>query len=266
MRRVYYGDSGSAGRWVSPVAPRIIGARKMNATGKPMEFQLNPQLDLNVLAAQYAADRRVRVSQLLPDDQAQALSQYLTDQTDYRHAFVLDSNFGEASDFELRNLPEDDRNRLLRSVLDQAANGVGFWYGRRAINLDDKGLLGDLTRWLNSDETLSLMARITGAEQFRSAISQATRFKTGDFLTRHQDVVTEEQRQVAFVINLSPRWHPDWGGLLQFFQMDGTPRDAWSPEYNTLSLFDVSHVHSVTCVSPFAPAPRLAISGWFRLR
>jgi hypothetical protein len=231
-----------------------------------MDFQLNPQLDLDLIASAYAVDRRVRVNQWLPAEQAEALSQYLAEQTSYRHAFVLDGNFGEASDLELRGLPEDDRNRLLQGVLEQAARGVGFWYERRAINLDDQGLPGDLIKWLNSEEMLSLVARITGVENYRSATAQATRFKTGDFLTRHQDVVTEEQRQVAFVINLSPQWHPDWGGLLQFFQMDGTPRDAWAPDFNSLSLFDVSHVHSVTCVSPFAPAPRLAVSGWFRLR
>jgi len=31
-----------------------------------------------------------------------------------------------------------------------------------------------------------------------------------------------------------------------------------------LSLFDVRHVHSVTYVAPFAGAPRLSITGWFR--
>jgi hypothetical protein len=231
-----------------------------------MDFQLNPELDLDLIARTYAADRRVRVNQLLPLEQAQALSDYLAEQTSYRHAFVLDGNFGEAPDHELRSLPEEDRNRLIQGVLEQAARGVGFWYERRAINPDDTGVPGKLIKWLNSEAMLSLMARLTGAENYASAIAQATRFNTGDFLTRHQDVVTEEERRVAFVINLSPQWHPDWGGLLQFFQMDGTPRDAWMPDFNSLSLFDVSHVHSVTCVSPFAPAPRLAVSGWFRLR
>jgi hypothetical protein len=42
-----------------------------------MDFQLNPQLDLDLIASTYATDRRVRVPQLLPTDQAQALSQYL---------------------------------------------------------------------------------------------------------------------------------------------------------------------------------------------
>ena len=71
-------------------------------------------------------------------DQAEALSHYVAEQTSYRHAFVLDGNFREASDLELRGLPEDDRSRLLQGVLEQAARGVGFWYERRAINLDDR--------------------------------------------------------------------------------------------------------------------------------
>ena len=69
---------------------------------------------------------------------------------------------------------------------------------------------------------------------------------------------------MAYVLSLTERWHPDWGGLLQFFEDNGTPRDAWVPGWNVLSLFDVRHVHSVTYVAPFAGAPRLSITGWFR--
>ena len=38
-----------------------------------MDFQLNPQLDLDLIASTYAGDRRVRVNQLLPAEQAMAL-------------------------------------------------------------------------------------------------------------------------------------------------------------------------------------------------
>ena len=231
-----------------------------------MDFTLNPSIDLDNVAAVYAQDRRVRLTNILPREQAEALSDYLANKTAYRHAFVLDGKFGDVSGAELQQLPEEDRARLIQGVLKQASEGVGFWYERRAVNATDDNLLGQFQRWLASPEMHATMGRITGRENYGSAVAQATRFNRGDFLTRHQDVVTEEQRQVAFVFNLSPAWHPDWGGLLQFFQPDGTPREAWSPDFNTLSLFDVGHVHSVTCVSPFAPAPRLAVSGWFRLR
>jgi len=198
-------------------------------------------------------------------DQARNLSRCLADLTSYRHAFVLGSNFGEAADEDLRGLPEHERNKLINDIMKQAAGGVGFWYERHPVTIADQGLLGDMFSWLNSEALLEKMARITGINGYRSAIAQATRYKPGDFLTRHQDIVTKEKRKVAFVINLPPRWHPDWGGLLQFYELNGTPRDAWNPNFNSLSLFDVSHVHSVTSISPFAPEPRLAVSGWFQL-
>lgn len=231
-----------------------------------MNFKLNPELDLDKIAEKYSVDRRVKVQQLLPEDQAVVLGQHLAEQISYRHAFVIDKNYGEVSGQQLDNLTEKDRNQLLNAIKAQAAHGVGFWYERHSIKSGEPGLTGDLFNWLNSADLLKDIATLTGTTDFGSAIAQATRFRSGDFLTRHQDDVSKEKRKIAFVINLSPRWHPDWGGLLQFYEKNGTPRDAWSPDFNSLSLFDVTHVHSVTCISPFASEPRLAISGWFQLQ
>jgi len=231
-----------------------------------MNFTLNPELDLDKIAEDYSVDKRVRVEQLLPEDQAVALGQYLAEQINYRHAFVIDKNYGEVTDQQLDALTEKDRNQLLNAIKAQAAYGVGFWYERHSIKSDDPGLAGDLFNWLNSDDLLKTITKLSGTNDVGSAIAQATRYRTGDFLTRHQDDVSKDKRKIAFVINLSPRWHPDWGGLLQFYEKNGTPRDAWSPEFNSLSLFDVTHIHSVTSISPFAPEARLAISGWFILR
>ena len=50
---------------------------------------------------------------------------------------------------------------------------------------------------------------------------------------------------------------------MQFFDDDGEPTQSYSPGFNTLDLFDVRHVHSVTLVAPYALNPRHAISGWF---
>lgn len=230
-----------------------------------MSFNINQNLDLDKLTEDYSVDLRVRIDDFLPEDQARHLSLCLAQLTSYRHAFVLEGKYGEASDKDLSALPATERNNLISDIMNQAAGGVGFWYERHAITSDDEGLLGDLFSWLNSEALLETIAKITAIPQYRSTIAQATRYKRGDFLTRHQDIVTKQKRQVAFVINLPPRWHPDWGGLLQFYELSGKPRDAWTPDFNSLSLFDVSHVHSVTSISPFAPEPRLAVSGWFQL-
>jgi Rps23 Pro-64 3,4-dihydroxylase Tpa1-like proline 4-hydroxylase len=70
--------------------------------------------------------------------------------------------------------------------------------------------------------------------------------------------------RIENVLGLSKAWHPDWGGLLQFYEEDGTPGDAWIPHFNCLNLFDIRHIHSVTYVTPFAGEPRLSLTGWFR--
>lgn len=230
-----------------------------------MTFNINPTLDLDTLSQDYAVDSRVRIKNFLPNDQAKRLSQCLAILPYYRHAFVLGGQYGEASNADLRALGENKRENFRADIYRQAAKGVGFWYERYEVTSEDSGVLGEMFSWLNSERLLIQIAKITGMPEFRNAVAQATRYTPGDFLTRHQDIVTKAKRKVAFVVNLPPQWHPDWGGLLQFYDIDGTPRNAWNPDFNSLSLFDVSHVHSVTTISPFAPEPRLAVSGWFQL-
>jgi len=118
--------------------------------------------------------------------------------------------------------------------------------------------------FMNSQEVLQLISEITGRTDLLSAESQFTRFTPGQFLTRHRDVAPEQERRLAYVLSLTKNWHPDWGGLLQFYQDDGTPRESWSPVFNSLTLFDIRHVHAVTYVAPYAGQPRLSLTGWFR--
>lgn len=228
-----------------------------------MDFQLNPELNLEQITKDFSADHRVQINDLLPVEQAAHLSQCLAEKITYKQAFVVDGNFGEASLEQLNDLKVEDRDKLLNDVNQQAASGVGFWYERNVIQANDTELTGDLFKWLNSDALLETVANITGTDKCSGATAQSTRYKPGDFLTRNKSDATEEKRKLAFVMNLSPRWHADWGGMLQFYQPDATPRDTWSPNFNSLALFDVSHIHSVTYVAPFAQEPQLAIRGWF---
>ena len=40
--------------------------------------------------------------------------------------------------------------------------------------------------------------------------------------------------------------------------------DVFVPRFNTLSIFTVPQFHAVSCVAPYAPMGRLAITGWFQ--
>lgn len=91
----------------------------------------------------------------------------------------------------------------------------------------------------------------------------ASLYLPGDYSLPHNDFIIRDgqQRQVAFVWNLTRNWQTDWGG--EFFWCEkGRSID---PAFNTLLLFNVdrSSMHFVTMVAPHANGKRLAISGWW---
>lgn len=227
-----------------------------------------PDFDPQTARDAYRPDRRFRIRSFWPVEQAVAISRCLAQETRYLNAYFAGGRNREASDGDFATLSAGDRRLLQQQLFSDAAQGVGFLYGRRNITLKQEGAKAPVTlrrvmETLNSPQMLERIRLISGFDDICYASAQATRYSAGNFLTRHNDIKEDEGRRVAYVLGFSPHWHPDWGGLLQFYRQDGMPRDTWTPEFNSLTLFDVHHVHAVTYVTPFAPAPRLSITGWF---
>jgi Rps23 Pro-64 3,4-dihydroxylase Tpa1-like proline 4-hydroxylase len=231
---------------------------------------LNQDLDLGALAEQYRREKRLRIENFLEAEVAGRIFQYCQESVEYRLVFSRDGQNVTIAMDELAKLPESKKKEMNLEIMNTGSKGEGFLYCGyqmgQAVNTDDEKLLflHEVFDFFNGDELLSAIRTITGEASIVSADAQYTRFTAGHFLTRHRDVIAGKDRRVAYVFSATWGWHPDWGGLLQFYQEDGTPEDAWSPGFNTLSLFDTSYIHSVTYVTPFAQAPRLSLSGWFR--
>ncbi|MEP0203259.1 MAG: 2OG-Fe(II) oxygenase family protein [Halioglobus sp.] len=228
---------------------------------------INTNLDLDAITESYRLDSRVRIDNFLTDDAASRILDSLTGEVKFERIFFYLGRFHVFSDEQLAQLSEAERADMEQGLLDQAAQGVGFDY--RALRMDEAHrsqapqVLQDLFGVMQSAEQLARVHRLSDIPVI-SADGQFTRYGPGNFLTRHSDRVVQERRRIAYVLNLTPRWHPDWGGMLQFFEQSGVPRDAWEPRFNSLSLFDVSHIHSVTYVTPFAAGSRFALTGWYR--
>jgi Rps23 Pro-64 3,4-dihydroxylase Tpa1-like proline 4-hydroxylase len=93
---------------------------------------------------------------------------------------------------------------------------------------------------------------------FESFVSS---YERGDFLNVH----TDEKRGVAFILNLTKDWKPEYGGLLTLLDK-GDKMNSIFPKFNSLILFklgDKGVPHFVSEVSSRAPHARIAISGWF---
>lgn len=231
-----------------------------------MDVVFNSALDFNEIAASYVIDKRVQIGNVWDVEIANSIHQCLANEIEYVYAYASKGKNFEATEQKLKNLSSDELKKFTHELYGDASQGIGFFYGRQLIkadNLAQPKLLQDVLSYLNSEVLLQKIREISGFSEISLASAKATRYIPGHFLTRHNDLNSKENRKIAYVLSFTPQWHPDWGGLLQFYQKNGTPREAWAPVFNSMALFDVNHIHAVTYVAPYALNPRYAITGFF---
>ncbi|MEH6594804.1 MAG: 2OG-Fe(II) oxygenase family protein [Colwellia polaris] len=229
-----------------------------------MTIKINDITNITELKNEFSENDIVRVFNFLEQTGLNELKISLETKVNFDNAFHLNGQNRQASDAEIKALPVTTQNQLYQDIHRLAASGAGFLYGRHKIEQGSIEQLSDFLAQLNSESTLKIIKEITSITDLTHADGQATRYRRGDFLTRHIDNIPGETRRIAYVLGFTEGWHPDWGGLLQFFEKDGTPTRSWSPAFNSLTLFNVDKVHSVTSVAQFAAKNRYSITGWFR--
>lgn len=228
---------------------------------------LNKSLDLNALRAEFAKEGRIRIKDVLDRQVADAVALEMAS-LPYKVFVATGAGVATIDPTEMAAWPRETQVELQRSLAQAASQAEGFaYFGYRMTEAWKDGApntpLGQFYNALKSPEVMDAVRTITGASTFDNVFAQATDYRPGHYLTRHLDDPKGELRKFAFVWGFTRRWDPDWGGLLQFFDNDGTPNRSFSPGYNTLDLFDVRHIHSVTLVAPYSLNPRHAVSGWF---
>ena len=234
---------------------------------------INPNLAIQDLAKSFKIDKRLKIENFLQQDIAERVRKACLNHIPFSLHYVLDDKYQSKTREELAKMTQQETANISKRVISEASKGIGFLYEgylKSRVNKDSNqtineelAFLHQIFDYMGSEEVLNIIKQITGNQELKSAEPQYTRYTPGHFLTRHLDVVPGQERRYAFVLGLTQNWHPDWGGLLQFYEKDGTPRDAWTPQFNVMSIFEVSHVHSVTYVTPFATEPRISLTGWF---
>lgn len=230
---------------------------------------LNPELDRGALAAEFRRDQRIVIYDVLRPEVAENIRSLCSEKVPFDYVYFLDGEIRVTGEREMAAFDAGTKAQIHKELMRNATEGIGYLYCSylmsrpRADIAEDLRYLHDVYEYLNSRYMLDFIEEITGRQDLVGADAQYTRYSSGQYLTRHRDDIGVKPRRFAYVFGFTRRWHPDWGGLLQFYEDDGTPRDAWAPGFNRLSLFDVRHVHSVSYVTPFAGAPRFSLTGWF---
>ncbi|MFN7108299.1 MAG: 2OG-Fe(II) oxygenase [Brevundimonas sp.] len=169
----------------------------------------------------------------------------------------------------LASLSPDQKQALGQAVQVSAQTDFQYLYDNHPIyDLVESGqaapVWSDLLDFLNGEAFLDLMRDVTGETRIALADAQLTRFRAGHFLTEHDDHADGKNRYFAYVLNLTPAWRIEWGGLLAFHGADGNVAEAFTPRFNTLNLLKVPTPHSVTQVALSAAADRISVTGWLR--
>lgn len=226
---------------------------------------VNPALNLGQLHADFQRDGRLLIRDFFAPDVADALARAV-EAIDWSLCYRDAQGDRRLTGDQLRGLGAHEQAQLVDGIVDVARREFQFSFFTEsladAMQRGDTGLLARFIRYMAHDDFLSVMRRITGVQDVNRVYAQATMYAPGSFLLAHDDHVDVEQRRLAYVINLTRQWRPDWGGMLHFSRRDGSVADTFFPHFNSMSVFTVPQTHFVSYVPPFAQGQRHAITGW----
>lgn len=244
---------------------------KKRTTPRETPIELDPGIDRDLVARVFRQHGRIHIPGFLKPAAAARIYRSLSEEVPWQTHFNLDGNRNvDLHEIQVDALGDAGQMLLTKAIFGNAVNKFSFIFNNYPItdataqNLNPGLYINQLQKFVNSPAFLTFARRITGLDNITHADSQATLFRPGHFLTLHNDLNEEKKRLAAYVMNFTPEWKSDWGGLLQFIDEDGHVSEAYTPCFNALNIFKVPQKHAVSYVTPFAGGGRYSITGWLR--
>lgn len=235
-------------------------------------WEMSARHEWPVYAQTYARFRRMHIPDILTKRDAEDAWLALSSMRSWNTVVNLGATVIDLSDGIKEQLSEAQSELLDRSVHAAAARSYQFRFDNHRLSergepcTDPDHPLAPFVDFVNSPRFLAAMRKLTGRNDIAFADAQATRYGPGQFLHVHDDIDGPKKRIAAYVLNLTPDWSAEWGGILNFLDEDGHVAEGYVPRFNALNVFDIGVPHFVSYVAPYAQAPRLSITGWLRGR
>ena len=234
-----------------------------------MHLSLNPSLDASELAERFRENGRIQIRDFISPAAANAVLQELQSLP-----WGLVYNDGERvvqlHAEHVARLGDREAATIMAGIRERARSDYQFFYAFYPVLTAyfspaiERRPIFEFYEFMNSAEVLDFIRQVTGLRGINWADGQASWYKPGHFLKAHTDESPAEARMAAYVMNFSVDWDRDWGGFLQFFDRSGNVELGIKPDFNPLNLFAIPAPHSVSMVTTYVTAKRLAVTGWFR--
>lgn len=224
---------------------------------------INEINNINDLKIIFKEKNILRINNFLKEEFSESLFKYALSEKNWLISSGIDKNKYEKKDIlqyqkanllQIKNVNSAFGNDHFSYIFYRSMNGVNMPY-----------LEFSLRQYLNSDQFINTLNEITGLHLKKLTTLFLSRYKTGNFLSPHSD---KGNGRLAFVINLTKFWKPQYGGLLHFMNSERTEIiDTFVPAFNTFLIFYVPETtgipHFVSHISPNVKFSRYSITGWF---
>ncbi len=233
---------------------------------------VNQELDWSELSGRFARSHRLLIRDFLSQDALSQLGSLARSELPWHLQYRLSGQATSITEAELQQLRPEARTELFARVTAEAREDFQFLYYSCSLNpshlrsLPQGHPIHAVARGLFNLGFIRRLSKIVNDDSIIGLTASVTRYDPGCFLLPHDDSGTQDARRVAFVLNLSEDWWPDWGGLLQFLDGDRNIETCFTPHAGSIALFKVPQWHCVSYVAPFAARSRFAITGWLIAR
>jgi Rps23 Pro-64 3,4-dihydroxylase Tpa1-like proline 4-hydroxylase len=219
--------------------------------------------NIEFLNTNFNNNKRIKISNFLNNDFAELLFKYAIFEKNWILSTGIDKN-----KYEKINSKQNEKiNALQIKNVNNAFSKNQFTYifYRSMNNYNVSYIEFKLRKYLNSENFIDILNQITGLGLTKLTTLFMSKYSHGNFLSTHSD---KGNGRLAFVINLTKFWKPQYGGNLHFLNNDRTEIiDTYVPQFNNLIIFHVPEEngipHYVSHVSPNIKLSRYAVSGWF---
>lgn len=228
-----------------------------------MEQIINNIEDIENLKYKFSCENQLKISNFLNEEFAEQLFQFALLEKKWILATGIDRVkyekettpiFTKINTLQIKNVNNSFGNDQFSYIFYRSMNNKNMSYFEFTLR-----------NILNSPGFIGLLNEITCLNLQGLSTLFLSKYKSGSFLSPHSDA---GNGRLAFVINITKFWKPQYGGALHFMNDDRTEIiRSYVPEFNSFIIFNVPEnngvPHFVGHVAPNVKYSRYAVTGWF---